>query len=90
MEDLKGKKMHKFITINKLSVQVCLATIMVIAGITLLGLGFYAVPLGEISASVLTAFGECATFAGSLLGLDYNYKIKMYKVAKHNEEEVEQ
>lgn len=88
--DNNNKKMHKYITINKLSIQVVLATILIIFGIVLLSLGFFAVPLGEISASVLTAFGEIATFAGSLLGLDYNYRVRMYKVAKHNEEEVEQ
>lgn len=84
------KHMHKFLTIDKLNIQIILAVVMVIAGLVLLGLGFYAVPLGEISASVLTAFGELATFSGSLLGLDYNYKFRMYKVAKHQEEEVEE
>ena len=29
-----------------------------------------------IDPSVLTAFGEIATFAGSLIGIDYTYKYK--------------
>lgn len=52
------------------------------AGLVLLFLGFYAVPLGEIAPSVLTAFGEAATFSGALIGVDYNYKFRMYKTTE--------
>lgn len=65
---------------KKLTVEIIIATILAIAGITLLFLGFYAVPLGEISASVLTAFGETGTFSGALLGIDYSYRFKRYKL----------
>ena len=53
----------------------------------LLFLGFYAVPIGEISASVLTAYGETATFAGSLLGIDYTYRYKRDKLYLEDEKE---
>ena len=33
-------------------------------------------PKGEIHETVLVAFGEAATFAGSILGIDYHYKSK--------------
>ena len=36
-------------------------------------------PTGEIHPSVLTAFGEILTFAGAILGIDYNYKSKAQK-----------
>lgn len=65
---------------KKLTVEIAIATILALAGIALLFLGFYAVPLGEISASVLTAFGETATFSGALLGIDYTYRYKRYKL----------
>lgn len=65
---------------KKLTVEIAIATILALAGIALLFLGFYAVPLGEISASVLTAFGETATFSGALLGVDYTYRYKRYKL----------
>lgn len=46
------------------------------AGIGLLIAGFAADPTGQIHSSVLVAFGECMTFAGSLLGIDYHYRNK--------------
>ena len=64
---------------TKLTIQVCLAIILIIVGVILLFLGFGADPYGEIHDSVLVAYGEVSTFAGSLLGLDYTYKYKMYK-----------
>lgn len=65
---------------NKLTIQIALASLLVIAGLVLLFMGFYAVPVGAISASVLTAYGEVSTFSGALLGIDYTYKFKMFKV----------
>lgn len=63
---------------DKITIQLCLGILLVIAGLVLLFLGFYAVPLGEISPSVLTAFGEIATFSGALIGVDYSYKYRMF------------
>lgn len=65
---------------GKLTVQVIIASILVIAGLTLLFMGFYAPPTGEIHNSVLIAYGEASTFAGSLLGIDYHYKYKNHIV----------
>lgn len=72
---------------KKLTLQMIIATVLVAAGITLLFLGFFAVPIGEISASVLTAFGEVGTFAGALLGIDYTYKYRMYKIDRRKDDE---
>lgn len=58
------------------TLQLILACTTCIAGLVLLFLGFFLPPIGEIHNSVLIAFGEIATFAGSLIGIDYNYKIK--------------
>lgn len=63
-----------------------MAVILAIFGVVLLILGFYAVPIGEISASVLTAFGEIATFSASLLGIDYTYKYKMTQLTKEKDD----
>lgn len=79
---------------TKRSVEFWLAVILIIAGVTLLFLGFYAVPIGEISASVLTAFGEIGTFSGSVMGIDYNYRYKRdkleYEGRKNKEGNVEE
>ena len=46
-------------------------------GCGLLIAGFVVAPAGEIHNSVLVGFGECMTFAGSLLGIDYRYRKEM-------------
>ncbi len=51
-----------------------IAALLVIAGLTLLYLGFWLPPEGEIHSSVLVAFGETSTFAGALFGVDYRYR----------------
>lgn len=88
------KKTRKMKTLNikedtKRAVEFWFALLLVVAGLVLLFLGFYAVPIGEISASVLTAYGETATFAGSLLGIDYTYRFKRDKLYLEDERERE-
>lgn len=61
---------------TKLTIQVIIAAVLVLAGLTLLFMGFCAPPPGEIHDSVLIAYGEVSTFAGSLLGIDYHYRYK--------------
>lgn len=63
---------------QKLTYQFILALFMIIAGIVLLFMGFYSLPIGEIHGSVLTAFGEICTFSGAIIGIDYRYKAKVY------------
>ena len=60
----------------KHSAQLISATVMCIFGCALLVAGMVTPPAGEIDASVLIAFGEILTFAGSLFGIDYKYKSK--------------
>lgn len=50
------------------------AVVVTAIGCALLIAGFIVDPLGEIHQSVLIGFGECLTFAGALLGIDYRYK----------------
>ena len=70
---------------TKLTIQVILSIVLIVAGLTLLFLGFYSNPEGEIHDSILIAYGEVSTFAGALLGIDYTYKYKMF-IAKNTEE----
>lgn len=49
---------------------------MAIFGCLLIVAAFVVPPTGEIHPSVLTAFGEILTFAGAVLGIDYNYRYK--------------
>ena len=56
--------------------QLILATSLCAFGGILLIAGFICPPLGEIHHSVLIAFGEILTFAGSLIGIDYHYRYR--------------
>ena len=56
---------------------VSLAVVMVMFGMGLILAAFIVPPTGYIDPTVLTAFGEMLTFAGSLIGIDYHYKYKL-------------
>lgn len=71
---------------TKLDQEFILACTLVLAGIVLIFLGFFTEPEGEISPSVLTAFGEILTFAGSVIGLDFSYRSKIANRKKDNED----
>ena len=60
----------------KLDLQLIAAFILSIGGLILLFCGVFIDPQGEIHSSLLVAFGETATFAGALFGIDYVYKKK--------------
>ena len=60
----------------KISIQLLTAAILAIGGLVLLFCGVYIAPQGEIHESLLVGFGEVATFAGALFGIDYTYKFK--------------
>ena len=85
--------MTKDQTKTKLNIQLALGIILVVAGLTLLFLGFYAHPIGDITNSVLVAYGEVSTFAGALIGVDYSYKYRTFKIEeeektrRHNKQE---
>lgn len=57
--------------------QFWLGVVITIAGISLLFLGTFMPPSGEIHPTLLVAFGEVATFAGALVGVDYHYKYRI-------------
>lgn len=72
------------------NIQLWTAFCMVIVGVGLIISGFIVAPTGEIHPSVLTAFGEILTFAGALMGIDYNYKFKRYSIDRKNKTEEEE
>lgn len=53
-------------------VQLVMAVVLSVCGIILIGAGFAVPPLGEVSPSILVAYGEVMTFAGALFGIDYH------------------
>lgn len=61
---------------TKLTIQLIIAVIVTLSGLTLLFCGEFIEPKGVIDNSNLVALGECFTFAGALFGVDYHYKVK--------------
>ena len=60
----------------KIELQLIAAFILSLGGLVLLFCGIFIDPQGEIHSSLLVAFGETATFAGALFGIDYVYNKK--------------
>ena len=57
-----------------LNIQLLTAFVLAFGGLIMLFCGLYIDPQGQIHESLLVAFGEVATFAGALFGIDYVYK----------------
>lgn len=57
-------------------IQLITAAVLSIGGLVMLFCGVYIDPLGQLHESLLIGFGEIATFAGALFGIDYTYKFK--------------
>ena len=60
----------------KIDIQLVTAAVLSVGGLVLLFCGAFIAPQGEIHESLLVGFGEVATFAGALFGIDYFYKQK--------------
>ena len=58
------------------NIQLLTAAILSIGGMIMLYCGVFIEPQGQIHESLLIGFGEVATFAGALFGIDYTYKHK--------------
>lgn len=57
-------------------IQLLTAALLSVGGLILLFCGLFIDPQGQIHETLLVAFGETATFAGALFGIDYVYKQK--------------
>lgn len=56
------------------NIQLITASVLSFGGLVLLFCGVFIDPEGQIHESLLVAFGEVATFAGSIMGVDYVYR----------------
>ena len=72
----EGRLRPPFLSIMKQNIQLILAVMMCTAGIVMIFICIYIDPKGEVHTSMLIAFGEILTFAGSIMGIDYHYHYK--------------
>lgn len=64
-----------------------LGVFMIVAGIIMLFIAMFLPPVGNISHSVLTAFGEISLLAGCLCGADVYVNYKIRKFIENNKQE---
>lgn len=74
---------------KRLNIQLWLSVVVVAFGLLMLTASFIVPPVGVIEASVLAALGELLTFAGSVMGIDYSYKHKNYKMKLDQQKVIE-
>ena len=73
---------------QKMTIQLWLGVALASFGVILIIASFLCPPVGVIDASVLAAIGEVFTFSGSILGIDYHYKMKNNEINfKYKEDE---
>ena len=61
--------------------------ICALIGIGLLWTSLFIPPVGIIDASVLAAVGEVLTLSGALVGIDYSYRFKHFKIENDNKKD---
>lgn len=67
-----------------------LAVVTMLAGMTLLFIGLFIPPEGEIHGSVLTAFGSVCIFVASLLGISLHYANELDKFKNDVQERLDE
>ena len=63
-------------------IQFISSLITLIAGIVLVFLGFFAVPIGVIDYTVITAFGLFLSFVGAVCHIDLKYDFKTKEIER--------
>ena len=66
--------------VNRDIIQFISSLITLIAGIVLVFLGFFAVPIGVIDYTVITAFGLFLSFVGAVWHIDLKYDFKTREI----------
>ena len=72
---------------EKMTIEFVFGFICALIGIGLLWTSLFIPPLGIIDASVLAAVGEVLTFSGALVGIDYSYRFKHFKIENDNKKD---
>ena len=67
-----------------------LAVVTMLSGITLLFIGLFIPPEGEIHGSALTAFGSVCIFVASLLGISIHYANELDKFKANVQERLDE
>lgn len=85
-----GKLLKEINQRQRHTVQLWTGVFVAIVGCILFIMGFYAIPIGEISASVLTAGAEFFTFSGALIGIDSVWRSRNYQARLEYQDKINQ
>ena len=78
----KTTDMAQLKKVNRDIIQFISSLITLIAGIVLVFLGFFAVPIGVIDYTVITAFGLFLSFVGAVWHIDLKYDFKTKEIER--------
>lgn len=88
LKSLKTAYVRKTIDMEQLKkgtrdiIQFISSLITLVAGIVLVFLGFFAVPIGVIDYTVITAFGLFLSFVGAVWHIDLKYDFKTREIER--------
>jgi len=68
---------------KKETIQFIASLVLLVIGVVLVFLGFYAVPIGEIHYTVITVFGMFLTFVGAIWQIDVKYEFKTQELMRN-------
>lgn len=68
---------------TKETIQFIASLVLLVIGVVLVFLGFYAVPIGEIHYTVITVFGMFLTFVGAIWQIDVKYEFKTQELMRN-------
>ena len=74
--------MAQFEKRNRDIIQFISSLVTLVAGIVLVFLGFFAVPIGVIDYTVITAFGLFLSFVGAVWHIDLKYDFKTREIER--------
>lgn len=72
---------------KRITLQYTCSTLVLLAGLVLIFLSFFAPPKGVIDPSVLTAFGEALSFVGAVWGIATTSNRKIYEIERKYDSE---
>lgn len=78
----KSIDMAELKKVNRDIIQFISSLITLVAGIVLVFLGFFAVPIGVIDYTVITAFGLFLSFVGAVWHIDIKYDFKTKEIER--------
>ena len=80
----------KSLNSKRITLQYICSVLVLLSGLVLIFMSFFAPPKGAIDPSVLTAFGEALSFVGAVWGIATSSHRKMYEIERKYDTEIKE